>query len=70
MPFSALRSARAPASKATRVVSARVPGIEIRWIGRPFGAVVVEMLGRAVKLLHRAVVAEQTRRAATVAGVA
>jgi hypothetical protein len=45
MPFSPARSERAPASNATSVVNARVPGIEIRWIASPFGAVVVEIAG-------------------------
>ena len=35
MPFSSGRSVRAPASKATRTVRARVPGISTRWIGSP-----------------------------------
>src|SRR5215217_280158 len=38
MPFSSVRSVRAPASNATRTVVARVPGISIRWIGRPEGS--------------------------------
>ena len=37
MPFSSGRSVRAPASKATRIVVARVPGSAMRWTGRPFG---------------------------------
>ena len=37
MPFSSGRSVRAPASKATRTVRARVPGISTRWIGSPLG---------------------------------
>ncbi len=41
MPFSSGRSLRAPASKATSTVSARVPGSAIRWIGSPLEAVVV-----------------------------
>src|SRR5262245_46943152 len=39
MPFSSGRSVRAPASKATSTVVARVPGISIRWIGSPEGSV-------------------------------
>ncbi len=39
MPFSSGRSVRAPASKATSAVTARVPSSCTRWIGRPFGAV-------------------------------
>src|SRR5215212_8037550 len=39
MPFSSGRSVRAPASKATRIVVARVPSRATRWIGSPFGAV-------------------------------
>ncbi len=41
MPFSAARSVRAPASNATRIVVARVPGIAIRWMGSPLAAVLV-----------------------------
>ena len=41
MPFSSGRSLRAPASKATRIVRARVPGTAMRWMRRPLGAVVV-----------------------------
>ena len=44
MPFSSARSVRAPASKATRIVVARVPGSAMRWTGRPLGAVVVRGL--------------------------
>src|SRR3954447_12582389 len=38
MPFSSGRSVRAPASKATRIVVARVPSSATRWIGSPLGA--------------------------------
>ena len=38
MPFSSGRSVRAPASKATSSVVARVPSSATRWTGRPFGA--------------------------------
>jgi hypothetical protein len=38
MPFSSGRSVRAPASKATRIVVARVPSSATRWIGRPLVA--------------------------------
>ncbi len=38
MPFSSGRSVRAPASKATSTVVARVPGISIRWMGSPEGS--------------------------------
>jgi len=38
IPFSSGRSVRAPASKATRMVVARVPSSATRWIGRPLAA--------------------------------
>ena len=41
MPFSSGRSLRAPASKATRTVSARVPGSATRWICSPLAATVL-----------------------------
>jgi hypothetical protein len=39
MPFSSSRSVRAPASKATRTVTARVPGKSTRYSGSPLGRV-------------------------------
>src|SRR3954452_18518401 len=47
MPFSSGRSVRAPASKATRIVVARVPSRATRWIGRPLGAVLEVICGIA-----------------------
>ncbi len=41
MPFSCGDSLRAPASKATSTVSARVPGSAMRWIGSPFSGTVL-----------------------------
>src|SRR5947207_287431 len=38
MPFSSARSVRAPASKATSTVVARVPPISMRWMGSPEGS--------------------------------
>src|SRR5215213_1201899 len=43
MPFSSSRSVRAPASNATRAVTARVPGIWSFTSGRPVGRDVVAM---------------------------
>ena len=39
MPFSSGRSVRAPASKATSTVVARVPSSSTWWMGRPFSRV-------------------------------
>ena len=39
IPFSSGRSVRAPASKATRIVTARVPSTAIRYSGIPFASV-------------------------------
>src|SRR5918995_20194 len=55
MPFSSGRSVRAPASKATSTVVARVPSISIRWIGRPEGR--VEDSIRAIFLSNQAAAA-------------
>ncbi len=41
MPFSCVRSVRAPASNATSAVSARVPGSPMLYTGSPFAATVV-----------------------------
>src|SRR5665213_1747370 len=41
IPCSAGRSERAPASKATSAVNARVPGTDTRWIAMPLAAVIV-----------------------------
>ncbi len=54
MPFSSGRSVRAPASNATRTVSARVPGIAMLWTGRPLvGTVVVLMVAMSSATLDR-----------------
>src|SRR4051794_28225636 len=45
MPFSSGRSVRAPASKATRIVVARVPGSATRYSGSAFGRIEVVMFG-------------------------
>src|SRR5688500_16049547 len=45
MPFSSGRSVRAPASKATSTVTARVPGRATRWSGRPLASVEVAISG-------------------------
>src|SRR6184192_1314501 len=50
MPFSSGRSVRAPASKATRIVVARVPGRATRCSGRPLGRVELVMCGTPVSL--------------------
>ncbi len=49
MPFSSGRSLRAPASKATSTVSARVPGSSMRCSGSPFWGTVL-VLRRAIRL--------------------
>ncbi len=45
MPFSSGRSVRAPASKATRTVTARVPSRPTRCSGRPLASVDEEIVG-------------------------
>src|SRR5436190_2336266 len=45
MPFSSGRSVRAPASKATSRVTARVPSSPTRWTGRPLWRVSVAISG-------------------------
>src|SRR3954447_20030014 len=47
MPFSSGRSVRAPASKATSRVTARVPSSATRWTGRPLSRVSVAISGIA-----------------------
>src|SRR3954469_22891508 len=54
MPFSSGRSVRAPASKATRIVVARVPGSAMRCSGRPLGRVEVSIWGMASPNASRA----------------
>ena len=64
MPFSCGRSLRAPASKATSTVSARVPGSAMRWIGRPLPAtVVVWMLAIALTTISADAAASDAVRA-------
>src|SRR3954466_14986653 len=53
MPFSSGRSVRAPASKATSSVVARVPSSSRRWTGRPLPAVEEVMRGMALKIAAR-----------------
>src|SRR4051794_35722978 len=50
MPFSSGRSVRAPASKAARTVTARVPSSSTRWRGRPLGSVSERIEGMALRL--------------------
>ena len=54
MPFSSGRSVRAPASKATRTVVARVPGDGARWMGRPLASGSELMTGMATIALRLA----------------
>ena len=56
MPFSSGRSVRAPASKATSTVRARVPGIAMLWTGSPFaGTVMVSIVAIGEATLIRTV---------------
>src|SRR5215212_8457441 len=49
MPFSSGRSVRAPASNATRTVTALVPGRSTRYSGSPLGSVEEWILAMAAK---------------------
>src|SRR3954462_4520217 len=55
MPFSSGRSVRAPASKATSRVTARVPSSATRWTGRPLSRVSVAISGIVANGSDRAV---------------
>src|SRR5207245_8644448 len=66
MPFSLGRSLRAPASNATRIVSARVPGIEMRWTGRSLPATTVLVM-MAMRPTLEGVSADPRRRSNTLA---
>src|SRR3954451_17858117 len=63
MPFSSARSVRAPASKATSRVVARVPSSARRWTGRPLAAVDRVMRGMGGPNMARTLPAHEIRLA-------